>query len=224
VRAAERTAAQLLSYRSMAGDADPRLELWEVLHDQSVAADLDPGARASFDRAVTSGIAARLRAIELPRPRRVVLTSDDTTIPLRFRNDLPFDVTVRVDARSSRLDLGDAASSEILLVPGENRIDLPVEVQAPGETLLRLEVRAPDGGLVVGSVAVPVRSTAISGVGAALSVLSVTFLVGWWILTHRRNRRRAARSTGRHPVSGPAPDDPGTPVGASTGEGVQRRG
>ncbi len=81
-------------------------------------------------------------------------------------------------------------TTEIVIVPGDNIVvDVPVTVRASGQTLLRLSLESPDGSIPVGSVDVPVRSTAISGVGAALSIISVLFLIGWWFRTHRRKRR-----------------------------------
>lgn len=214
------TGARLDSYRSMTAGADPDLGVWQVLHDQTMSAELDERERQQLDAAVNGGIDARLAAIELPRSRRVVLTSDDTTIPLRFRNDLDVEVTVRMQARSARLDLGADAETEIVLLPGENRIDVPVQVRAPGETLLRLSFTSPDGQLAVGFVEVPVRSTAISGVGAALSIVSIVFLVLWWIHTHRRKRRNAAKATGAHPAG----DGDGRSPAAGAGDVPSRVG
>jgi hypothetical protein len=150
---------------------------------------------------IRTGIAGSVAAIEPPPSRRVVLTSQDTVIPLRLRNGLPYDVTLLMRTRSPRLEIEGGETREIVLRPGENRIDLPVEVQAPGESLLRIELQTPDGGLSLTGAAIPVQSTAVSGVGAALSIVSVLFLLGWWIHTHRRGRRRAAATGGAHPTS-----------------------
>lgn len=211
VDASRSTSEQLAAWRSMTLDADPQLGLWDRLNDQSMSVGLDPSAREELHATIGAGLGGALAALELPRPRRVILTSEDTTIPLRFRNDLDFDIRLELSARSPRLDLGDDGTTEVVLVPGENRVDLPVNVRAPGETLLRLQITSPDGQLVVGSVDVPVRSTAISGVGAALSAISLGFLVVWWIVTHRRRRREAARTHGRHPTNGSDGPDPSGP-------------
>jgi len=118
-------------------------------------------------------------------------------------------------ARSPRLEI-DEPTTEIVLQPGENRVDLPVRVQAPGESLLRIELSAPDGGITIPGPDVPVRSTAISGVGAALSAVSVLFLLGWWFNTMRRRQRDRARDRRVHP-SEEAPAEP-VPTGR-LGEG-----
>ncbi len=176
------------AFRSMAGSADTAAELWDELTNQSMAMTLDSAERTAMQTAVRQQIDTRVRQVHPPRARRVLLTSDDSVIPLRFRNDLPYEVRLVMRARSPRLKIAEPVS-EIVLAPGENRVDLEVEVQAPGEFLLRLDLSSPDGGIQIAGPAVPVRSTAISGVGAALSVVSILFLLGWWIHTARRKRR-----------------------------------
>lgn len=203
VAAANETRRQIASYRSMTGEADPDSSLWDQVANESVGSVLDAGARADLHAAVRSGIAAKVALIEPPRSRRVVVTGRDAVIPLRFRNGLPFEVRLIMRARSPRLDIADP-TTEIVLQPGENRVDLPVTVQAPGESLLRIDLSSPDGGITIPGPDVPVRSTAISGVGAALSIVSALFLLGWWFRTMRRRRRERARDGGSHP-SGEAP-------------------
>lgn len=188
------------AFRSMAGDADPAAQLWDELTNQSVAMTLDSAQRDEMQTAVRQQIDERVRSIDPPRARRILLTSDDSVIPLRFRNDLPYDVRLVMHTRSPRLEI-DEPVMEIVLEPGENRVDLEVEVQAPGEFLLRIDLSSPDGGIHLAGPAVPVRSTAISGVGAALSVVSIAFLLGWWIHTTRR-----ARAQDEAPAHSTAPD------------------
>lgn len=202
VAATTTTRGRLEAYRSMTGTADPDADLWDQFTDRTLARTLDPGDRAQLHAAVRGGVAAKVALIEPPRARRVVLTSDDTVIPLRFRNDLPFEVRLVLRARSPRLAI-DRPTREILLAPGENVVDLPVKVRAPGESLLRIELQSPDEGISIPGPAVPVRSTAISGVGAALSIVSILFLCVWWFRTMRRRRREHARDGGNHPSSDP---------------------
>jgi hypothetical protein len=206
VSATNETRRQISAYRSMTGDADPDTALWDELTNESMAATLDAGERAQLHATVRGGIAEKVALVEPPRSRRVLVTSQDTDIPLRFRNDLPFEVRLVMRARSPRLEI-DQPTTEIVLAPGENVVDLPVTVQAPGESLLRIELSSPDGGITIPGPAVPVRSTAISGVGAALSIISILFLCGWWFRTMRRHRRDRSRDAGAHP-SVEAPTEP----------------
>jgi hypothetical protein len=208
------------AYRSMTGEADPQTPLWDELSDQAMAATLDPAERSEMLATVRGGIGNQVDQIEPPRERRVVVTSEDTVIPLRFRNDLPFDVTLVMRVRSPRLDI-EEPTSEIVLEPGENRVDVAVTVQAPGESLLRIALSSPDGGITVPGPDVPVRSTAISGVGAALSIVSVLFLLAWWFRTLRRGRRERARTNGSHPsAADPSSDEDGATGPEPAGDGA----
>ncbi len=200
----DETRRQIAAYQSMVGSMNPTASLWERLNAETLATGLDGAGRAALRDTIRGQIAGELAKIEPPPERQVLLTGRDTTIPLRMRNDLPFAVQLRLRASSPRLEVEGGESRIITLQPGENRFDLPVSVQAPGESLLRIELSTPDDGIQLASLDLPVRSTAISGVGAALSVISVLFLVAWWVHTHRRKRREEARANGTHPAGAAA--------------------
>ena len=151
---------------------------------------MSPEQRSAYHRHIDTAISSSTAQVEMPKQRRVLLTSRNSSIPLRFRNDLPYDVTIRLRIRSNRLDIGGGPERTVVLHPGGNVTDLPVTTRAPGATLLRIDATSPDGTLVLPSRAIPVTSSTISGVGAVLSVLSLLVLAGWWLTTVRRNRRR----------------------------------
>jgi len=198
------TRRQIGAFRTMTSSPESSVELWTRLNAQSLASQLNPAERLGLHSAVRSQIANSLSKIELPPPRQVTITGRATNIPLRFRNNLPYQVRVKLTARSTRLEVTGGDTQEILLVPGENRIDLPVTVQAPGESTLRINLLSPNEELEVGQLELPVRATAISGVGATLSVISIVFLVLWWAQAYRRRKRDTARTTGDHPAQGVA--------------------
>ena len=199
---AELTASRSLidAFRSMAptNTADPAD--WDLLNAETLARDMSDEDRSAVHVHIADEVHRRMGSIEMPRSRRVVLTSRDATIPLRFRNDLPYDVHVLLRARSLRLVIDGGDSREVVLKPGENRIDLPVTVRASGGSLLRIDLRSPDGTVRLAATTMPVTSSTISGVGAALSIISLLFLAGWWIRTARRRRRQQARDAGDHPA------------------------
>lgn len=207
--------SQIDAYAGMTSGADPIADLWTNLLFQSFDRSLDTVDRAVFDETIAVGLADRISQIHAPLERRVVLTSADPVIPLRFRNDLDFDVRLRMEIRSARLDV--TSVSEIVLVPGENRIDIPVTVRAAGESLLRIELSSPDGVLGIPGSEVPVRSTAISGVGAALSAVSIVFLLGWWARTYARSRRRDEEVAAELDDDAPSPDGAPPPDGDADG-------
>ncbi len=181
--------ARVDGYRSMTSSEDPEAITWDLVNDQAPALFVDDAQRAQMWSGVDAQIDARLDEIEPPRSRTVVLASRTGTIPLRIRNGLATDVRLVMRTRSARLDFPAGEVAEITLVPGENLIEVPVVVRAPGSSLLRIELSSPDGLLRLPESTVTVRSSSVSGVGAALSVVSLCFLGLWWIHTHRRRRR-----------------------------------
>ena len=179
-------------FRSMTGPDNPLAAQWDLLNDQTPASSAGPTSRSATWNGIEGSIDQQLARIETPPRRTVVLTARTGSIPVRIRNDLDGDVRLRMTARSPRLDFPDGPTTEVLLTPGLNRIDLPVEVQAPGSSLLRIELTSPDSALALREVTVTVRSSSISGVGAALSVLSVLVLALWWTRTFRARRSTVA--------------------------------
>ena len=101
--------------------------------------------------------------------------------------------------RSNRIEFDDGDRQLLRLEPGDNVIELPVTVRASGESTIRFDVTSPDGSVGIASFERQVQATRFSGVGAALSIISLVVLAGWWISTIRKRRRRARRTEGRHP-------------------------
>lgn len=191
VERTELVGARIDGYRSMTSSGDAEAITWDLVNDQAVALFIDEAEREQIWNTVEGQIAQRVSLLEPPASRTIVLTSRSGSIPLRMRNGLQTTVRLRMEVRSSRLDFPAGEVVEVVLAPGENRIDLPVVVRAPGSSLLRIELSSPDGALRLPESRVTVRSSSISGVGAALSILSLAFLGFWWLRTHRRKRRSA---------------------------------
>lgn len=185
------TDAMIRAYESAAAE-EPLIDGWRLRNADSLSVGLGTSDVDHVHSAIASEIQAKIDAITAPPARRLVLGSRDTTIPLRFKNDLPYPVQLTLRARSPRLELVGGDSTLITLEPGDNVIDLPVLVRAPGESLLRIQIETPKGGLAIAATSLPVRSTAISGVGAALSILSIVFIILWWARTFITGRREQA--------------------------------
>lgn len=190
VRSVVETRSQIDGFRSLAPDAAEQANEWDRIDAQTLDRSMSASERDTYHRRILADIGVLTAQIELPKERRVVITSSDATIPLRFRNDLPYPVQLQLWVRSVRLDVTGGDRPIVTLQPGENRIDLAVTARAPGGTLLRIDASSPDGELVLPAVAIPVTASTISGVGAALSVVSLLFLAGWWTISIRRDRRR----------------------------------
>ncbi len=197
---------RIIGVRSVVGPVEPRVRTWDLVNAQSLARTLDPAVRLASHAAIDGESRELLGRIEAPPERKVVLTSRDATIPLRFRNGLPYPVDVGLRVRSSRLELPDGERQTVRLVPGENLVELRVTVRAPGESVVRVDVTSPDDSVGIDSVRLPVQASTISGVGAALSIASLVVLAWWWLVTVRRRRRRTVRDDGRHPSATPDPE------------------
>lgn len=197
-----RTASQLAAFASMAPE-EPLLDRWGLANAETLSVSLPQSDVSAVHNEITDQITKRVAQITPPPTRRIVLTSRRTTIPLRFRNGLSYPVTFDLHVRSSRLEVLGGNPVKVVLAPGENRVNLEIVVRAPGESLMRVRLSTPDGDLELSNFDIPVQSTAISGAGAALSVISVLFLLVWWARTFRRERRRNARTSNSHP-SGPS--------------------
>ena len=197
---------RIVGVRSVVGPVEPMVRTWDLVNAQSMARTIDPAIRQASHAAIDAESRALLGRIEAPPGRKVVLTSREATIPLRFRNGLPYPVDVGLRVRSSRLELPDGERRTVRLEPGENLVELRVTVRAPGESVVRVDVTSPDDAIGIDSVRLPVQASTISGVGAALSIGSLAVLAWWWLVTVRRRRRHSVRDEGRHP-SGPG--DPG---------------
>ena len=69
---------------------------------------------------------------------------------------------------------------------------VPVTTRARATFPMVIEIRTPDGKEVLATSKVTIRSTALSGVGIALTIGAALTLVVWWF-RHAHKRRRAAR-------------------------------
>ncbi len=190
--------AQIDGYRSMTTDDNQDTMEWDLINSQAPALSADESQRESLWSGVSDSIDAKVAQITGPEERTIVLTSSSGTIPLRLTNGLDLPVTLRMSVRSPRLEFPEGSESNIVLPPGESLINIPIEVRAPGASLLRIRLSSPDGAIRLPEAVVPVRSSSISGVGAALSILSLAFLLLWWWRTHRRSKTQAAAG---HPSS-----------------------
>lgn len=198
VRRTQATTDRIQGWRSMAGPNDTLAGELDLVNDQAPSRFADDTTRNAIWDGVDAALEAKVSEIGLPADRTIVLTSRSRPIPLRFRNDTGQQIRLAMRTRSPRLQFPDGPVTEIVLVPGENLIELPVEVQAPGSSVLRMELSSPDRRLDIPDASVTVRSSSISGVGAALSVVSILVLAAWWIRTHRT----------RKDVTDPEPPDP----------------
>lgn len=154
----------------------------------SIAVGVDAAERTSLVDSVETAVSTAFDAVALAGPTDLNLTSRNGTLPLMIRNDNDFPVRVVLRIRSDRLTFPEGDRFEYTLTEDVTRIDIPVEARATGSVPTAVELRTPDEEVVLDSRQLNVRSTAISGVGLALSLGALAVLILWWARTWRRSR------------------------------------
>jgi len=145
-------------------------------------------ARATL-QSVNIGINEFVDEIRVPRPSTITLTSRSGEIPLTIRNDTGQPLDVYLELASAKLTFPEGSTRTVHLPTKSTTVRVPVEARTSGTFPLHLDVTSADGSFPVANSTFRVRSTAFSAVGIALMVGAAVFLVGWWGLHIRRNRR-----------------------------------
>ncbi len=154
----------------------------------SVADGLDTAHRVALLQSVEDVVAAGFEGVVLTGQTDLNLTSRAGDLPIAIANSNDYPVTVLVRIRSERLRFPDGEEFEVVAEPDITRLDIPVEALATGSVPTFVEVRTPDGALVLDDRQLNVRSTAVSGVGLALSLGALAVLAIWWVRTWRKGR------------------------------------
>lgn len=177
------TFADLVSGESARAD-DLRLQI-----ATSLASGIEPDRRRALVAAVNDAVETTFDGVNLTGQTDLNLTSRRGTLPLMVRNDNPFPVEVVLRIRSDRLEFPAGDHFPVVIDDEIARIDVPVEAKATGSVPTFVEIVTADGGVVLDSRRLDVRSTAVSGLGLAISLGALAVLVIWWARTWRRTRR-----------------------------------
>ena len=154
----------------------------------SVAEDLADGRRIALLDTVDTAVATGLGSLSLTGQTDLNLTSRTGSLPIAVQNDGTEPVRVMIRIRSDRLRFPDGEEFQVVAGPDITRIDVPVEALATGSVPTFVEIRTPDGEVLLDERQLNVRSTAVSGVGLALSLGALAVLAVWWVRTWRRGR------------------------------------
>lgn len=133
-------------------------------------------------------IDAVLDKVSLPGSRSITLTAREGEIPVTISSQIPYPIHAALRLRSGPLSFPRGDTIPVELTRSNLTQRVTVRANTSGSFPLRVELVSPDGGLVLGETRVTVRSTAVSGVGVALSVGAALFLALWWA-RHLRGRR-----------------------------------
>ncbi|MEZ5321410.1 MAG: hypothetical protein R2698_04930 [Microthrixaceae bacterium] len=173
---------------AMAGSSDPAVVRHSSVLWRSVDRDLDAGDANRSLAHLATVILGEFAELTSPRPAPLRVTSRNPTIPLRFVNGSTRPLTVRLRLRSPRLQFLGGADRRIVLQPGINVVKVRTKVRASGDFVLQADLLTPVGDRVLVATRRQVRSTAFSGVGVALSIGALVFLLVWWGRTLRSRR------------------------------------
>ncbi len=183
------------SYEAMLGGAQPLSDLLRDLLDASVAEGLGVTTRAAYLDAVELAIERGAQGISIPEGQAFNLTSRGAVLDLRIDNAMGHDTNVLVRfASDRRVEFPAGASQQLVLVPGENVLELEVRTRSTGAASVDIRITSPDGAIALAEGSVRVRSTALTGVALVLGGGAIIVLLVWWarqIAAARRARRRA---------------------------------
>jgi hypothetical protein len=185
------TEVRLEPYRQLAGVDQPLPDVDELIR-VSGAAELSLDESQAYLDAAVAQVASLARGIEAPTQSRVTLTAREGRIPIELVNNLEHPVDVLVRLESDKLDFPEGDEQHAVLQPGENRLVWLVRSRASGAFPVEVSVLSPDGRLQLDRTRFTMRSTAVPGIGIALSALAALFLAVWWA-RHWNTTRRARR-------------------------------
>lgn len=158
----------------------------------ATSSDLRPRDRARYVEGVDDLLAEQIAGIAMPSNRSITLTAREGEIPVTVRSNLGYPVRAVLRVLSDTLEFPEGNEHALDLPIRQNRTQqFAVRAQSSGSFPVRVRVESPDG-LLLSESRFTVRSTAISGVGTALSIGAGLFLLVWWA-NHLRGRRRSRR-------------------------------
>lgn len=185
------TKSAISSYASMVPHNDAPIAPLRRLVEVAPSSYLQPVGMSDYTARVLDAIDTGTKGIEVIEGDRVTLASRSADLPLVIRNDQTLQITVDLFLRSEKLRFPDGDHQVLLLAPGDNEITVRVQAPTSGDARVTATLSSPDGRIELARGTLNVRSTAISGLGLTISLISLAVLLTWWartILRVRRNR------------------------------------
>ena len=196
--------AVLDSYAGMLAPAEGLLAPMRDILTAAMSDELDADSRRIFADAIFDVVAEVTAQVELIESSRITLASQTAALPVAIHNGANLAMNVTVKATSEKLRFPDGEELRITLEPGLNELEIPIEAVTSGDARIFITVTSPDGHLELTDDSVNVRSTAISGLGLTVSLVSLAVLLTWWLRTIIRVRRSRHAAT---VTSTPSADD-----------------
>jgi hypothetical protein len=169
--------------RSFRGVQNPALE--QLLVD-SLSRTRNPSDRARAIERAKAELLTDLSAISLPSAQSLTLAAVEGPLPLTIRNDAESSRLVRLDFRGDRVEI--AEDGQVLTIPpGETTFELTARARTLGVSTLEVTATTPDRSRVLSTTRYQIRSTAVPGLGWAISGAALAFLLLWWFRNSRRS-------------------------------------
>lgn len=199
----QRQPQDLGSYRTEFNQAQAAIDSWSsvIAGDRSSTTRLDELLRVSadirhsqeqrsayIDTIYTLIDSQKSGSITTPENDTITLTGRLSDVPIVVENNLSVDASVLLLLDSEKLSFPGGSELSIVLNPGLNRIDLPIEARASGDSPIRIQVLSPDRSILLGSSEVLVRTFAFSGVGIIIGAAAIIVLLLWWLRNARSSR------------------------------------
>lgn len=182
------TSRAIDSFSGLVGTESARADAMRLRVATSVSSGLDHDARLRLLDDVAAEVTDAFDGVTLSGQTDLNLTSRSGALPLQIRNANDFPVDVVLQISSDRLRFPEGQRFEIAADEEITRVDIPVRAQATGSVPTFVQLTTPDGQIILDQRQLDVRSTAVSGVGLALSIGALIVLVIWWARSWRRSR------------------------------------
>lgn len=180
---------RLGSLASLTGGSDPEVGALDQRLLLSGDRHHTPADRDAYVESVADTTDRRFDQVRAPDRQTVTLTSSDGEVPLTLTNELDVPVQVVIELETdTRVEVAEPTVEATLPAESTTPLSIPVHTRAPGDTAIDVTVRTPDGAVLLGEVRYTIRSTAVPGVGLALSIGAALFLVAWWLRHWLRHR------------------------------------
>lgn len=177
----------------------------------ALSLDRTDAARAKTLDNIALELSNGLTAISLPSNQTVTMAARRVPIPITIDNTAQGDRRVLLRFRSDKLVVTEQGTV-ITLQPDTNSINVEVESRSLGESPLEVSLYTPDGRHLLSTSRYRVRSTAVPGVGLAITIAGLIGLGIWWFLSIKRRRAGGGPATdATDDGGGGPPPDTGAP-------------
>ena len=202
------------SYTEMVAPATAPVAALRTVLESAMADALDAEQRRTYTDTVFDIVSAGSADFAVLETSRITLATRSAILPVEIRNDQTLAINVIVGVTSEKLRFPAGDQLELVLQPGVNPIEIPVETIGSGDARIQISVTSPDGRLNLAAGSVDIRSTAVSGLGLMVSLISLAILLTWWARTIARVRRQRRTASVPGDSSGDDESTTGVPFSA----------